>query len=83
MIKHIHKVYLILAGTREWLANRYTLKVLTKIHLSESIQVIGHTHRYTDRQTHILIYRDVPYYVWGSENNLKFPNSSSITLSNQ
>ena len=57
MIKHIHKVYLILAGTREWLANRYTLKVLTKIHLSKSIQVIRHTHRYTDRQTHILIYR--------------------------
>ena len=30
---------LLLASTREWLANRDTLKVLTKIHLSKTIQV--------------------------------------------
>ena len=37
MMKHFHQICLLLASTREWLANRDTLKVLTKIHVSKSI----------------------------------------------
>ena len=60
-MKHIYQICLLLASTREWLANRDTWKILTKIHLSKSIQVTGQTHPHT----HILIYRDAPYYVCG------------------
>ena len=59
-------------ATSEWLANRDTWKVLTKIHLSKSIQVTGNTHTHT--QTDILIYRDAPYYA--SENIQVVPQSS-------
>ena len=44
MMKHTHNICLLLSITREWLANRDSWKVLTKIHLSKSIQVTGHTH---------------------------------------
>ena len=37
MMKHLHSICLLLASTREWLANRNTLKVLTKLHDSKSI----------------------------------------------
>ena len=37
MIKHIHKICLLLASTRECLSKRDTLKVLTKIQVSKSI----------------------------------------------
>ena len=55
-MKHIHLICLLLASTREMLANRDTWTVWIKIHLFKSIQV-------TKPHTHILIYRDTPY-VW-------------------
>ena len=60
MMKHSHQICLLLASTREWLANRDTWKILTKIHLFKSIEVSC-----TDTYTHILICRDAPYYVRG------------------
>ena len=57
-MKHIH--WLLVASTREWVTNRNTWKVLTKIHFSKSIQVMC-----TDTYTDILICRDAPYYVTG------------------
>ena len=53
MMKHIYYICLLLASTRKLLANIDTLKVLTKIHLSKSIQVTGQR----DTTTHILIYK--------------------------
>ena len=45
---------------REWLDNIDTWKVLTKIHLSKSIQMIRQTDKQTNKQTDR--HRDAPYY---------------------
>jgi hypothetical protein len=62
-MKYIHSISLLVTRTGDWLANRDTWKVFTKIHLCKSIQVTGHTEH---THTHP-IYRDTPQYeyVWG------------------
>ena len=42
-MKHIHQISMLLASTRKWLANRDTLKVLTKIQVSKSILQLAAT----------------------------------------
>ena len=64
MMNFIHYIGLLLDSTREWLANQDTWKVLTKIHLSKSIQVTGNTYRQTSW------YIETPHTTYGaSENN--------------
>ena len=61
-MKHIHLICLLLVNTREWLANRH----LEGFDKDSFVQIYSSDWKH--RQTHILIYRDAPYYIWASEN---------------
>ena len=64
MMKQINWICFLLACTGEWLANRDTWKVLTKIHLSKSIQVTAHTeHTHTHLET--------PHTMYEASENIK------------
>ena len=56
-------ICLLLASTREWLANIDTWKVLTEIHLSKSIQVTEQTDTYASW------YLETPHITYEASEN--------------